>query len=184
MRAQRSEAAARPTDTGAGLARGVCRGLYHLGYNCLTEFKLTSRRRVDVIGLDAGGVVLIVEVKSSLEDFRADRKWPEYLAYCDYFYFAVPVDFPRAALPEDCGLLVADFYGAALAREAPLLKLNATRRRVQTLRFAQTAAARLTRFTDPDPSARHGLGPDRGLGPDLGPDLNLGHGASAGPRLF
>ncbi len=182
MRAQRSEAAARPGDIGVGLARGVCRGLYHLGYTCLTEFKLTSRRRVDVIGLDAGGVVVIVEVKSSLEDFRADRKWPEYLAYCDYFYFAVPVEFPRAVLPEDCGLLVADFYGAALAREAPLLKLNANRRRVQTLRFAQTAAQRLTRFTDPDPTARHSLGPDRGLDPDL--DVDFGLGTNAGPRLF
>ena len=163
---------------GPGLARGVCRGLYHLGYTCLTEFKLATRRRVDVIGVDAGGVILIVEVKSSLEDFRADRKWPEYRDYCDYFYFAVAQDFPRAVLPEECGLLIADPFGAAVVREAPLLKLNAARRRVQTLRFAQTAAQRLARFTDPDPVARHGQ--TRGLagGPGWSP------GASPGTRLL
>ncbi len=137
--------------SGPGLARGVCRGLYHFGYTCLTEFKLASRRRVDVIGVDAGGVILIAEVKSSVEDFRADRKWREYLDFCDYFFFAVAEEFPREVLPEDCGLLIADPYGAAIVREAPRLRLNATRRRTQTLRFARTAAQRLTRFADPDP---------------------------------
>ena len=116
-----------------GLARGVCRGLYHLGYTCLTEFQLASRRRVDVIGMDAGGIILIVEVKSSIEDFRADRKWREYQDFCDFFFFAVAEDFPRQALPEDCGLLIADPYGAAIVRQAPRLKLNAARRRAETL---------------------------------------------------
>ncbi len=143
--------------SGPDLARGVCRGLYHLGYNCLTEFKLTSRRRVDVIGMDASGVILIVEIKSSIEDFRADRKWQEYLAFCDFFFFAVGQDFPREVLPADCGLLIADPYTAAVVRDAPLLKLNAARRRAQTLRFAHTAAQRLARFTDSAPLARPGL---------------------------
>ena len=139
---------------GADLARGVCRGLYHLGYTCLTEFKLTSRRRVDVIGIDASGAILIVEIKSSIEDFRADRKWQEYLAFCDRFFFAVGQGFPREVLPTDCGLLIADPYAATVIRDAPLLKLNAARRRAQTLRFAHTAAQRLTRLTDPAPLAR------------------------------
>ncbi|MFQ5775112.1 MAG: MmcB family DNA repair protein [Kiloniellaceae bacterium] len=151
MTSERGDAV-RQAANGAGLARGVCRALHQLGYTSLTEFKLGCGRRVDVIGVDPGGLILIVEIKSSLEDFRADRKWREYLAYCDHFYFAVPEDFPREVLPEDCGLLVADPYGAAVLREAPPLRLNPTRRRAQILRFAHTAALRLARHTDPRPA--------------------------------
>jgi hypothetical protein len=133
----------------AALARGVTRALSNLGYASLTEFTLRTGRRVDVIAMDAGGAIAIVEIKSNLEDFRADRKWREYLAYCDRFFFAVPEAFPRDVLPEDCGLLLADCYGAAVLRESPLLDLHPTRRRAQILRFAQTAAQRLTGFTDP-----------------------------------
>jgi hypothetical protein len=153
-----------------GLARGVCRSLYHLGYTCLTEFKLASRRRVDVIGMDAGGVIMIVEVKSSIEDFRADRKWREYRDFCDFFFFAVAEDFPRAVLPEDCGLLIADPYGAVVVRQAPELKLNAARRRAQTLRFAHVAGQRLARFVDP--------------GPIPAQPRNPGRGTNAAPRLL
>ncbi len=130
------------------LARGVGRALRDFGYVSLSEFTLRSRRRVDVIALDRSGTIAIVEVKSSIEDFRADRKWRDYQAYCDRFYFAVPPDFPRQALPEDCGLWIADAYGASLRREAPLQPLNAARRRSQILRFAQTAAHRLARFSE------------------------------------
>jgi hypothetical protein len=60
-------------------------------------------------------------VKSSIEDFRADRKWADYGPYCDAFSFAVPPDFPREVLPEDAGLIVADGFGGAVLRPAPLL---------------------------------------------------------------
>jgi hypothetical protein len=88
-----------PPDLAVLLARGVCRTLADHGLATLTEFTLGSGRRVDVIGLDRGGRVTIVEVKSSLADFRSDLKWPEYLDFCDRFFFAVPEDFPRGVLP-------------------------------------------------------------------------------------
>ncbi len=65
----------------AALARGVTRAFADLGYASLTEFTLRSGHRVDVIAVDAGGAIAIAEIKSSLEDFRAYRKWREYLAY-------------------------------------------------------------------------------------------------------
>jgi hypothetical protein len=144
-----TEPLAAPASAAARLARGVTRALHDLGQASLTEFTLRSGRRVDVIGLDPGGRITIVEIKSSLEDFRADRKWRAYLDYCDRFFFAVAEDFPQEALPEDCGLMIADGYGAAVLREAPLLPLAPARRRAQTLRFAQTAAQRLSRASDP-----------------------------------
>ena len=57
------------------LARGVCRALLDRGLATLTEFTLISGRRVDVIGLDLAGQVTIVEVKSSLADFRSVTAW-------------------------------------------------------------------------------------------------------------
>jgi len=81
--------------------------------------------------------------------FRADQKWPEYLEFCDRFYFAVPQDFPQEVLPADHGLMVADAYGAAILRPSIELTLAGARRRSMTLRFAQTAAGRLHGLTDP-----------------------------------
>ncbi len=138
----------------AVLARGVSRALGDFGYASLTEFTLRSGRRVDVMAMGSDGTMAIVEIKASLQDFRSDRKWPQYLAYCDHFFFAVPEDFPREALPEEAGLMVADGYGAVIVREAPMLRLNPARRRAQILRFAQTAALRLSRLTDPELARR------------------------------
>jgi len=115
----------------------------------LTEFALASGRRVDVIGVDARGGMVIVEIKTSVADFRCDRKWPEYLEFCDLFYFAVPAEFPRDLLPDTCGLMVADAYGAEIIRPAPVLAMNGSRRRAQTLRIARTASQRLRRLIDP-----------------------------------
>ncbi len=138
-----------PAYRAARLARGVTRALHDLGQASLTEFTLRSGRRVDVIALDPAGRLTIVEIKSSLEDFRADQKWREYLDYCDRFFFAVAENFPREVLPEDSGLMIADGYGATVLREAPLLPLAAARRRALVLRFARTAAQRLNRASDP-----------------------------------
>lgn len=141
-------AAAAPVDARL-LARGVCRLLSQLGYASLTEFTLRTGRRADVMAIEPGGQTLIVEVKSSIEDFRSDRKWPEYLDFCDLFYFAVPTGFPLEVIPEDCGLMVADAYEATILRESPYEKINAARRRTLALRFGWTAAQRLATLTDP-----------------------------------
>src|SRR3954451_5112987 len=122
------------------LCRGVCRSLAERGYASLTEFPLANGRRADVMGLGRGGDVVIVEVKSSLADFRADRKWPDYWEFCDRLYFAVGDDFPRDAIPPECGLLIADGFGAAILREPPPRRLVAARRKAVTLRFARVGA--------------------------------------------
>lgn len=132
------------------LARGIARSLTARGFATLTEFMLLTGRRVDVIAVNGAGQTVIVEIKSSVADYRADQKWTEYLEFCDVFYFAVPVDFPREILPEDCGLMVADDYGAEVIREAPALVMNGSRRRAQTLRLALTAMQRLGRMNDPE----------------------------------
>jgi hypothetical protein len=131
------------------LARGVARALAQRGYATLTEVSLANGRRADVMGLGRGGELVIVEVKSSLQDFRSDAKWREYREFCDRFYFAVAEDFPRAAIPEDCGLIVADGFGAAVVRESPVAPMAAARRKAVTLRFALLGSERLRRLLDP-----------------------------------
>ena len=137
---------------GVLLARGVCRFLRQAGYAVLTEFTLRNRRRADVIALAEDGRIAIVEVKSSEADFRADAKWQDYPDFCDAFYFAVPEGFPKHLIPESCGLLVADGFGAEMLREPEEGRVNPARRKSLITRFARTASLRLQALTDPDSS--------------------------------
>ncbi len=138
--------ASRATDR---VTRGVCRMLAESGYGTLKEFRLASGRRVDVMGMNDDAEFVIIEVKISVEDFRSDRKWREYLPYCDRFYFAVPEGFPDRLVPGDCGLIVADGYGAAIRRAATTMAVNGNRKRRQLVRFGLAASARLQRLADP-----------------------------------
>ena len=130
------------------ITRGVCRYFDTLNYACLTEFTLRNGRRADVLALGPDGELVIVEVKSSLADYRADGKWPEYLDFCQRFFFAVAPDFPLAVLPPETGLLVADGYDAVERRPSPTAPLAPARRKAVTLKFARLAAQRLHSLTD------------------------------------
>ncbi len=132
------------------VVRGVRRLFDAMGYGTLTEFRLPLGRRADVVALSEAGEIAICEVKSSRADYRADRKWQDYVPYCEAFYFAVPVGFPMEILPAECGLIVADAYGAAVRRPAPPLSLNPTRKRRLLVRYGHAASARLFRLTDPE----------------------------------
>ncbi len=127
---------------GVRLARGAARLLIGHGFGVLPEFPLNNRRRADLLALDAKGRITIVEVKSGRSDFVSDRKWPDYLAYCDRFYFAVPVGFPLEILPQGAGVIVADDFGGEILRPSPVFPLNGNRRRSLMLLFAHTAANR------------------------------------------
>ena len=131
------------------LARGVCRALEQFGYASLLEFPLANGRRADIFALGRGGELAIIEIKSSVADFRSDRKWTDYRDFADRFYFAVANNFPAALIPEECGLIVADAFSASLIRDGSAGVLAPARRRALTLRFALTAAARLRRQVDP-----------------------------------
>jgi len=116
----------------------------------VTELPLATGRRADVVGLGAGGELWIVEIKSSVEDFRVDRKWPDYRLFCDRLYFATHAAVPAEIFPDDTGLILADAYGAELMRDAPEHKLTGATRRAMLLRFAQAAAHRLHGLIDPE----------------------------------
>jgi len=143
------EAPSLPCDARA-VARGVGRLFADLGLSSVAELTLANGRRVDVAALDGSGGIVFVEIKVSVADFRGDLKWPDYLPFCDWFYFAVPEHFPAELIPEETGLIVADGYGGAILRPAPAQAVSAARRKAVMLRFAHCAAERLRRFCDPD----------------------------------
>lgn len=139
-----------PTATAPLLARGVCRALDQLGYASLVEFPLANGRRADILALGKAGDLVIVEIKTSVADFRADRKWTTYRDFADRLYFAVPSHFPQQLIPEECGLMVADPFAAAMLRDGRSIPLSAGRRRALTLRFARVGVLRLRRCLDPE----------------------------------
>jgi hypothetical protein len=134
----------------AAIARGVRRFLRAQGYSTITELPLSDGRRADIVALRDDGTILIVEVKSSVADFRADRKWRDYAAHCDRFYFAISEAIPAAIMPEEAGLILADRFGAATLRDAAPHPLAPATRRAMLLRFAGAAADRLHRLVDPE----------------------------------
>src|SRR5271155_2293328 len=102
----------RQSETALAIARGTARLLHSLGFACVSELSLPSGRRADLVAINDRGEVWIVEIKSSIEDLRADQKWPEYRAHCDRLFFAFTQDLPCEVFPQDTGLIVADAYGA------------------------------------------------------------------------
>jgi hypothetical protein len=139
----------RQSETALKVARGTARLLHAHGYCVVSELPLASGRRADLAALGPDGEILIVEIKSSVADFRADQKWLDYRAHCDRLYFATTVEVPCEIFPKDAGLIVADAYGGQIVCEAPEHRLHASRRRSVMLSIARAAAFRLQAVTDP-----------------------------------
>ncbi|MET0942106.1 MAG: MmcB family DNA repair protein [Mesorhizobium sp.] len=125
------------------IRRGVQRMLTEMGAHVLPELSLASGRRADLVALTRRGDIWIVEIKSSIEDFRVDRKWPDYRLHSDRFFFATHPEVPAGIFPEECGFILSDGYGAEILREAPEHRLPAATRKALLLRIARAGAARL-----------------------------------------
>jgi len=139
----------RQSETALLIQRGVGRFLRSNRMAMVTELPLASGRRADIVAVDNGGEIWIVEIKSSIEDFRADLKWPDYRLHCDRLFFATHGAVPAEIFPEEAGLILADSYGAELAREAPEHRLAGATRKAMLLRFGHAAAQRLHHLYDP-----------------------------------
>jgi hypothetical protein len=132
------------------VCRGASRLMRQAGHSVLLEVPLPDGRRADIFAIGRSGELIIVETKSSIEDWRVDSKWPDYLGWCDLFYVAVPVDFPQALIPEEAGLIVADAYGGEMLRHPPRRPVTAARRKSLLIDCARLASERLARLNDPD----------------------------------
>jgi hypothetical protein len=133
----------------AAIQRGVGRLLRSYGFAVVTELGLGNGRRADVVGLSQNGEFWIIEIKSSVQDFRADLKWPQYRTACDRLFFATHADVPLEIFPGDAGLVLADSFGGEFVRNGPEHRLTSVRRRQMLVRFAQAAALKLHSLVDP-----------------------------------
>lgn len=133
----------RQSDRALLVRRGVQRLYAELGAVILPELPLATGRRADLVVLGPKGEFIIIEVKSSVEDFRADGKWPDYQQHCDRFYFATHPDVPADIFPGEAGFILSDGHGAEILREAPEHKLPGATRKALLLRFARAGARRL-----------------------------------------
>lgn len=134
----------RQSDRALLVRRGVQRLLLQMGAVVLPELTLATGRRADLVALTRRGDIWIIEIKSSVEDFRADGKWPDYRQHSDRFFFATHPDVPADIFPVECGFILADGYGAEILREPDEHRLPAATRKAVMLRFARAGAARLT----------------------------------------
>jgi hypothetical protein len=138
------------------VARGVSRLFFRQDLFAICEVPLPNGRRADMMAICPKGLLTIVEIKVSRADLLGDQKWPDYLDYCDRFFWAVPQGFGLEPFGEEArgpalsGLIVADRYDAAVIREPLLRPLAAARRKAETLRFARRAARRIVGDLDPD----------------------------------
>ena len=129
-------------ETTVAVTRGAGRLLIEMAYAPLLEVGLPNGRRADLMALGPKGEIVIIEVKSSPEDYLTDRKWAEYAPYCDAFFFAVAPEFPVALIAPEPGLIIADGFGGAVVREPGWTPLVAARRKALTMAFARLAAFR------------------------------------------
>ena len=134
----------RQSETALAIARGTARLLRSLGFSCVSELPLPSGRRADLVALNEKGEIWIVEIKSSVEDLRADQKWQDYRLHCDRLFFAFTQDLPCEIFPQDTGLIIAHLHC-----EAPEHRLPAATRKSMTVRFGMAAAQRINRLVDP-----------------------------------
>jgi hypothetical protein len=139
----------RQSEAALAIARGTARYLHALGYCVVSELPLPSGRRADLVALGGDGDIIIVEIISSVADFRADQKWMDYRRHCDRLFFATHAGVPCEIFPTEAGLIVADAFGASIVSEAPEQRIAAATRRSVTLRFAHAAALRLQAVADP-----------------------------------
>src|SRR5262245_12561435 len=140
----------RQSPAAQAIARGTTRLLHSLGFSVVGELPLASGRRADLVALGGNGEIWIVEIKSSVADFRADQKWMDYRQHCDRLFFATTLDVPCDIFPKDAGLIVADAFGASIVCEAPEHRLHASTRKCLMLAFARAAALRLSALADPE----------------------------------
>lgn len=139
----------------SAVARGICRLFARNDIWCIPEMSLRCGRRADLMGIDPKGRIIIVEIKVSRADLLGDGKWPDYLDYCDLFYWGLPPGLDRAPLeteaflPQRCGVIVADGYDAEILRPAASAPLAAARRKVEVERLARASLRRMVAAADP-----------------------------------
>jgi hypothetical protein len=112
---EQSSAVRGQSETARAIEKGLCRLLRERGCLVLRELILPSGKRADIVALRSNGEIWIIEIKSSLQDFRIDRKWSEYHDFCNRLFFAITPNM-KDVFPERVGLVRANRFGGEIIR--------------------------------------------------------------------
>jgi len=104
------------------LKQAAAYAFFRYGYSMSFEvgLKAWGSRRADILGNKINGDLVLLEVKSSVADFRSDTKWHEYLDYADRVYLVFTKEVARkihdepelkARIPKRVGVMVLEDYG-------------------------------------------------------------------------
>ena len=121
----------------------IARSYHEQGDGVLRELKLKNRRRVDLVITNDKGWIIIIEIKSSPEDFLSDKKWSEYIEWADQFYFGVAHNFPIGILPKEHGIITTDGFDVYQAQPSPVQKINGSRRNNLIRKIAKASMRRI-----------------------------------------
>lgn len=158
LKAPASEIPKTRKDTTALLREVVAGYLFALRYAVYLEIELGPRKsglrlpggRCDVLGVNYSGDIVIVEIKSGLADYRADKKWRNYKPYANRLYVAFPpgVNVPQDLKDDpDTGILMPGSSGRLrVVKRSKWHPVNGKLKKVTVLGLVYRAADR-TRLT-------------------------------------
>lgn len=117
------------------------------------EFSIDSLR-FDFLSLNpCRRLIEVMEFKTSVSDFMADRKWRSYLFYCNYFSFVMPLGMIPISCLESlkeigCGVLEVFRWGRRSGRRSGLggIWLQKPKRRMSGRDYGRVADIALIRL--------------------------------------
>ena len=124
--------------------------LYSKGYKVLSEFALPNKKRVDIIAINSKKKIIIVEVKSNKKDFKLDKKWKNYLNYCNYFFFASNEKFINFKFKSEVGLIEKKGNCIKITKKPKYNLISDRKKNSLIFKMALSAASKFHRLIDPE----------------------------------
>ena len=120
------------------------------GYKVLSEFALPNKKRVDIIALNLKKEIIIVEVKSNKNGVRLDKKWKNYLNYCNYFYFACNDKLKNFNFSKNIGVIQKKFNAIKIIKKSKYKKLSQKKKNTLIFKIALSATSKFYRLINPE----------------------------------
>tara|TARA_Y100000590_G_scaffold367596_1_gene427753 strand:- start:300 stop:767 length:468 start_codon:yes stop_codon:yes gene_type:complete len=119
------------------------------GYKVLSEFALPNKKRVDIIALNLKKEIIIVEVKSNKTAIKLDKKWKNYLSYCNYFYFACNGNLKNISFSKNIGVIQENSKNVKIIKKSKYRNIPKNRKNNLIFKIALSAASKFHRLIDP-----------------------------------
>ena len=131
------------------ILQNTMRFLSAKGYRVLSEFALPNKKRVDIIGINLKKEIVIVEVKSNKNGIKLDKKWKNYLNYCNYFYFACSEKL-NLNFSENIGIIRNNCNKIEITKEPKYKKLPENKKNKLIFKISLSAISKFHRLIDPE----------------------------------